>query len=165
MRSLTARKAWSSRDRLSLLANPSPPNSPSPFDYNDPNISTLFPSVHGAATDSFDDAMKQQPVVVTPPSKPCNHNGGFPPQPKEMNPIDGALQFVPAYEEATSPAVTTKKNHPPTTSPEDSNTSWDAIAQDNHHIHNARHVTPPNNNNKTTDAGIFRRKAKSVVSA
>jgi hypothetical protein len=150
MRSLTTRKAWSSRDRLSLLANPSPPNSPSPFAHDDPNISTLFPSVHGH-TDSFDDAMKQP--VVTPP-KPSNYNGGFPPQPREINPTDGALQFVPAYEEATSPPTTNRRM-----SPENSNTSWDAITQDNQH-HNGRVVTP----DKNTDASIFRRKAKSVVS-
>jgi hypothetical protein len=95
--------------------------------------------------------MKQP--VVTPP-KPSTYNGGFPPQPKEFSPTDGALQFVPAYKEATSPATTN-----PPTSPEDSNTSWDAITQENHH-YNGRLVTP----NKSTDAGIFRRKAKSVVS-
>jgi hypothetical protein len=75
MRNFQSRKSWGSRDRVSLLAHPSPPPSPR----------------HGVTDSSFERA--------------------FPPE-KEMLPSENAIQFVPAYEEAISPATT----QPPTPS-------------------------------------------------
>lgn len=72
---------------MALLANPSPPSSPSRFRSSDPNT-TMFPSVRGAS-DSFEEAQL------------ADFTKRFPAQ-KEP----GAIQFIPAYEEAVSPAST-----------------------------------------------------------
>jgi hypothetical protein len=113
--------------RVSLLANPSPPASPSPFP-QDPNVSSLYPgtAVVGnnsntttASSSSFDNSMatavrqdrqQHQPpstsfdlsVASSPSAKPTTR---FAPQhgnrntlDQEMPPEAGALQFMPAFE-------------------------------------------------------------------
>jgi hypothetical protein len=165
------------RDKISLLANTSPPPSPSPFGTSDPNICNLFPnSVHmdmGGA-ESFDDTMTQSvlPAATKPQTASAATNPQFErsrvplenrfyhesPLQKEMSPTSGALQFVPAYEEATSPA--TGATHP--MSPEDSNTSWDAIAREEAIAvsqSKRRSHSPTTEYQDMEDRGIFRRKS------
>ena len=158
MRSFPSRKTTysSSRDRLALLSNPSPPPSPSPFvTAADPNVGTLFPSVHGA-TESFDDATMSgtsKKVSQLLQSYQSTPEKVLPQNPREENSPSsgGALQFVPAYEEATSPAMTNN----PSTSPD---TSWDAIASPT----DVKRRSPPQSlvgGSNSEAGGMFRRKS------
>jgi hypothetical protein len=114
--------------RVSLLANPSPPASPSPFlaAQNDPNVSSLYPGtsvVRGSnngggrngmnvTSPSFDQSMAtaveqdhQQHQHQQNQQQPSGtarfapqHGNNISSQDRELPPDVGALQFVPAFE-------------------------------------------------------------------
>jgi hypothetical protein len=88
---------------MALLANPSPPSSPSRFTSADTNAETMFPSL--SKSDFVDEFASKLPPRKT-------FDDGQIPVSKSS---PAAIQFVPAYEEAVSPS-----NTHPLTSPEES---------------------------------------------
>ena len=154
---LPTRKPWS-RDRLSLVGSSSPPGSPKPFGTPDPNVVSMFPSVHVAGpTESVHDMTKSKPnqkqhQVVSSVGNDRQLSGSRYTSPGRRqriaregsgSPTTGALQFVPAYEEATAtPAPVTERPRPVTPDAAiPSNTS--TIGSSNHQ----------------PERGIFRRKS------
>ena len=137
---LPTRKSWS-RDRVSLLGNSSPPGSPTPFGTSDPNVVSMFHSVHVAGpTEPFDEMTKSKPkqkhqLVSSAGNDRLSSGKRFTSSNDELHsrsqrtipegrspPSTGALQFVPAYEEATaSPSTLANRSNP--ISPDASNSS------------------------------------------